>query len=103
MPQAFAEPVHEIDHVIAEQHHGPTTLENLALACFHYNNHKGPNVAGIDPESTKCADSTTREGMYGRRILLGTDHVSSDSQQSDGRPSKSWRSTFGIDLPTDRH
>lgn len=49
MPQAFSEPVHEIDHVIAEKHHGPTTLENLALACFHCNNHKGPNIAGIDP------------------------------------------------------
>ena len=49
MPQAFAEPTHEIDHVIAEQHRGPTTLENLALACFYCNNHKGPNIAGIDP------------------------------------------------------
>ena len=41
MPQAFAEPTHEIDHVIAEQHRGPATPENLALACFHCNNHKG--------------------------------------------------------------
>ena len=51
MPQAYAEPTHEIDHVIAEQHRGPTTLSNLALACFHCNNHKGPNIAGIDPET----------------------------------------------------
>jgi hypothetical protein len=49
MPQEFAEPTHEIDHVIAEKHNGPTTLENLALACFHCNNHKGPNIAGVDP------------------------------------------------------
>jgi len=48
MPQALAEPTHEIDHVIAEKHHGSTTLDNLALACFHCNNHKGPNIAGID-------------------------------------------------------
>lgn len=53
MPQEFAEATHEIDHVIAEKHHGPTTLENLALACFHCNNHKGPNIAGIDPDSGK--------------------------------------------------
>ena len=48
LPQAFADARHEIDHVIAEKHGGQTTLENLALACFHCNNHKGPNIAGID-------------------------------------------------------
>ncbi len=53
MPQSYAEPTHEIDHVIAEQHRGPTTLNNLALACFHCNNHKVPNIAGIDPETTE--------------------------------------------------
>ena len=26
-------------------------MDNLALACFHCNTHKGPNIAGIDPES----------------------------------------------------
>ena len=40
---------HEPDHIIAEQHGGLATLENLALACFHCNRHKGPNVASIDP------------------------------------------------------
>lgn len=49
MPQSFIDAVHEVDHVIAEKHHGATTLENLALACFHCNNHKGPNIAGLDP------------------------------------------------------
>jgi hypothetical protein len=51
MPQEFADAVHEIDHVIAEKHRGLTNLDNLALACFHCNNHKGPNLAGIDPNS----------------------------------------------------
>jgi hypothetical protein len=37
MPQDLAEASHEIDHVIAEKHSGPTTLENLALACFPWN------------------------------------------------------------------
>jgi hypothetical protein len=40
---------HEPDHVIAEQHGGATTLENLALACVHCNRFKGPNVASVDP------------------------------------------------------
>lgn len=51
MPQEFTDATHEIDHVIAEKHGGASTLDNLALACFPCNNHKGPNIAGIDPES----------------------------------------------------
>ena len=42
---------HEPDHVIAEQHGGATTLENLALACVQCNRFKGPNIASLDPES----------------------------------------------------
>jgi len=41
----------QIDHVIARQHGGGSDLDNLALACFHCNTHKGPNVAGVDPMS----------------------------------------------------
>jgi hypothetical protein len=40
----------QIDHIRARQHGGQTTPENLALACFHCNRHKGPNLAGWDPE-----------------------------------------------------
>jgi hypothetical protein len=40
-----------IDHIIARQHGGSTTLDNLALSCLHDNTHKGPNIAGIDPVS----------------------------------------------------
>jgi hypothetical protein len=39
----------QIDHVIAQKHHGPTTAENLALCCYSDNSYKGPNIAGIDP------------------------------------------------------
>ena len=39
----------QIDHVIAEQHHGATVPENLALPCLNDNLHKGPNIAGLDP------------------------------------------------------
>lgn len=41
----------QIDHIIPEKLDGETVSENLALACFRCNNHKGPNIAGIDPES----------------------------------------------------
>ena len=43
---AFTFPV---DHIIAPQHRGETTYENLALSCPHDNFHKGPNIAGLDP------------------------------------------------------
>lgn len=37
-----------VDHIIARQHGGQTTSENLALACLHCNLHKGSNIAGRD-------------------------------------------------------
>jgi hypothetical protein len=42
---------HEPDHVIAEQHGGGTTLDNLALACAQCNRAKGPNIASMDPDT----------------------------------------------------
>ena len=49
MPQECDPASFEMDHVIAEKHHGLTELNNLALACFPCNNHKGPNLSGRDP------------------------------------------------------
>jgi hypothetical protein len=43
----------QVEHIVALQHGGPTTLANLALACHHCNLHKGPNLTGIDPRSTR--------------------------------------------------
>ena len=42
---------HVLDHVIARQHGGKTEFENLALCCSRCNQHKGPNIAGLDPET----------------------------------------------------
>ena len=41
----------QVDHIIARQHGGPSTLDNLAMSCFHCNRFKGPNIAGLDPAS----------------------------------------------------
>lgn len=38
-----------VDHVIAVQHGGTDAEENLAIACYRCNCHKGPNIASIDP------------------------------------------------------
>jgi hypothetical protein len=40
-----------IEHIIPRQHGGGDDLSNLALACVQCNSHKGPNLAGIDPET----------------------------------------------------
>ena len=42
---------HEIDHIRSQKHNGATTFENLCLACSLCNAHKGPNVAGYDPDT----------------------------------------------------
>lgn len=39
---------YHIEHVVARQHGGVDSLENLALACHHCNLHKGPNLSSID-------------------------------------------------------
>ena len=47
---AFRRPFH-IEHVVAKQHGGRAQFDNLALACWACNLKKGPNLAGIDPET----------------------------------------------------
>jgi hypothetical protein len=53
MPQQYDILTFQVDHIIARKHHGADELENLAIACFAYNNHKGSNIAGIDPERSE--------------------------------------------------
>jgi hypothetical protein len=43
----------EIDHIIARKHRGSTRAGNLCLACFACNNHKGPNISGLDTQTKK--------------------------------------------------
>jgi len=50
-PEGAAELPFHSDHIIAEKHGGNTTSANLAWACFSCNLRKGPNIAGIDPET----------------------------------------------------
>lgn len=40
-----------IEHIQAKQHGGSDELENLALACHFCNYRKGPNLAGLDPDT----------------------------------------------------
>ena len=40
----------QIDHIISEKHEGPTTEENLALACLFCNLNKGSDIGSLDSE-----------------------------------------------------
>jgi len=51
IPQTAEITDHQIDHVIARKHAGETTLENLAVSCFHCNVHKQTDLTGIDPDT----------------------------------------------------
>ena len=43
----------EIEHIIPRQHRGRTVLRNLAFSCLRCNKSKGPNLAGLDPDTGK--------------------------------------------------
>jgi hypothetical protein len=45
--------VFHIEHIVAKQHRGPTTEENLALACSGCNLHKGTNLYSLDPDTNQ--------------------------------------------------
>jgi len=51
LPERWSVIPFEIDHIIARKHRGPTKEDNLALSCYYCNSAKGPNIAGIDPDS----------------------------------------------------
>ncbi len=38
----------QVDHIISEKHGGPTSEDNLALACAPCNRAKGSDIAGVD-------------------------------------------------------
>jgi hypothetical protein len=49
LPQRLTTRPHELDHVIALKHRGPTIASNLVWACFACSRHKSCNIAGVDP------------------------------------------------------
>ena len=48
--QMFAAAFH-VDHIIPKQHGDSDAPSNLALARYHCNFRKGPNLSGIDPDT----------------------------------------------------
>jgi 5-methylcytosine-specific restriction endonuclease McrA len=45
-----------VEHIIPKTHGGSDDLDNLALACIDCNLHKGTNLTGIDPQTSKITE-----------------------------------------------
>jgi 5-methylcytosine-specific restriction endonuclease McrA len=41
-----------LEHIIAKRHGGTATMDNLAWSCQRCNERKGPNLSGIDPDTS---------------------------------------------------
>ena len=69
LPQRYHDLPFQLEHIVSKKHHGDDTLENHAWACFNCNAHKGPNIAGIDPQTAIL----TR--LYHPRLDHWDDHI----------------------------
>jgi hypothetical protein len=67
------------DHIIAQKHHGLTTEGNLAWCCFACNSHKGPNIAGIDLETSQVVP------LFNPRLMSWDDHFTWNGPELIGR------------------
>ena len=84
MPQAAHVLTFPVDHIIARQHDGPTSLENLALSCVRCNSYKGPNIAGLTPNSRELTrlfhprqDAWNEHFRFDGPAIIGTTEVGS--------------------------
>jgi hypothetical protein len=68
MPQAGQEATFHIDHVQPRRDGGPTTLENLALACVSCSLRKGARTQAQDPHSGEMT------GIFNPRTQYWQDH-----------------------------
>jgi len=79
IPQSALPLPFQIDHVCAEKHGGHTVESNLALACPHCNQFKGPNIAGLDPDSGQPIR------LFHPRTDAWTEHFELDGPRIIGR------------------
>ena len=82
LPESASIVRHVVDHIIARQHGGLTTFDNLALAGGRCNLSKGPNLSGLDPDTLLLTrlfnprtDDWARHFQWDDAILLGTTPV----------------------------
>jgi len=67
------------DHIVAQKHHGLTTESNLAWSCFDCNSYKGPNIAGIDSETSQVVP------LFNPRLMSWEEHFTWNGPELIGR------------------
>jgi hypothetical protein len=79
VPQSHDRLPFEVDHIVAESHDGKTESENICLCCFACNRYKGPNIAGVDPETGRIVplyhprrQRWSRHFRWEGAVLVGT-------------------------------
>jgi hypothetical protein len=80
---------HHVEHIIAKQHGGTDDTDNLALACNRCNACKGPNLTGIDPETSALVP------LFHPRLNLWADHFEFQHARIIGRTPKG-RATVAV-------
>jgi hypothetical protein len=68
-----------VEHIIPRKHRGADEPSNLALACYHCNLHKGPNLAGIDPDTGLVVE------LFHPRVQTWEEHFTFDEGWIIGR------------------
>jgi hypothetical protein len=67
---------HEIDHIYAEKHGGPTSADNLCVACADCNRNKGSDLCSLDPQTGDVvALFHPRRDAWEEHFQLGDDGV----------------------------
>jgi hypothetical protein len=79
LPQDCSVLPHEIDHIRARKHHGPTTAANTCWACAACNAAKGSNVAGYDLQSGNLVR------LFNPRTDVWGEHFSWDGPSLEAR------------------
>jgi hypothetical protein len=74
-PQEMAFLAFEVEHIVAEKHGGPTTPDNLALACPYCNRFKGTDLGSLDPETGQLTP------FYNPRTQQWAEHFQLDGAQ----------------------
>lgn len=69
---------HEVDHVIAEKHGGATDIDNLALACWRCNRHKGSDLTSFDPQTRQLSP------LFNPRTQAWTEHFAYEGERMIG-------------------
>jgi len=68
MPEHGTNLPHEIDHIRARKHRGPTALNNTCWCCAQCNGAKGSDVAAFDPATDELV------ALFNPRVLQWDDH-----------------------------